>query len=94
MNELTKMAASLAPKVEFSQVTLKIAEALDKHRMVYLTGKAGSGKSYNIKALSKYYKSVAVTATTGIAAIGIGGETFHSFLCIDILETLSDLNLS
>ena len=47
---------------------------------VFLTGAAGTGKSY----LFKYLKSampgrVAVTASTGIAAVAIGGQTIHSW---------------
>jgi ATP-dependent exoDNAse (exonuclease V) alpha subunit len=94
MNELSAMAKKLAPEIKYSTVTLKIIQALEKDRFVFLTGKAGSGKSHNIRALQKHYKSCVVTATTGIASINVSGETMHSFLCIDILENLTDLKKS
>ena len=47
---------------------------------VFITGKAGTGKS----TLLKYFvantkKQVVVLAFTGVAALNIGGETIHSF---------------
>lgn len=50
---------------------------------VMLTGPAGSGKSYLlmefIKAAKKKRKKVVVTATTGLAAAHLGGQTIHSW---------------
>jgi ATP-dependent DNA helicase PIF1 len=42
---------------------------------------AGTGKSVLLKEIIKALrpKSVAVTASTGIAGLGIGGTTIHSF---------------
>jgi ATP-dependent DNA helicase PIF1 len=49
----------------------------------FLTGKAGTGKTINIKAIIQdaiqRQKRIAVTATTGLAAILIGGSTIHSW---------------
>jgi ATP-dependent DNA helicase PIF1 len=51
---------------------------------ILLTGSAGTGKSYTIKYIIEYLKEnnkkFAVTATTGTAAVMIGGQTLHSFL--------------
>ena len=50
------------------------------HKNVFLTGKAGTGKTTflkNIKATSP--KRVVVVAPTGVAAINAGGVTIHSF---------------
>lgn len=51
---------------------------------ILLTGSAGTGKSYTIKYIIEYLKKnnkkFAVTATTGTAAVMIGGQTLHSFL--------------
>lgn len=45
---------------------------------VFLTGQAGTGKSYLLKEFLKEAKTkVAVTAPTGIAALNIGGTTTH-----------------
>ncbi|MFZ4121351.1 MAG: ATP-dependent DNA helicase [Caulobacterales bacterium] len=56
-------------------------EALnDGAPVVLLTGRAGTGKSWFIKALSKENTvSQVVLAPTGLAAMNIGGQTVHSF---------------
>lgn len=63
-------------------------------RNVYLTGAAGSGKTYVLNQYTKYLKDrgvpVAITASTGIAATHLGGMTIHSWSGIGIKETLSD----
>jgi energy-coupling factor transporter ATP-binding protein EcfA2 len=46
---------------------------------IFLTGKAGTGKSTLIKSLLDLEKNLLYLAPTGIAAINIGGETIHSF---------------
>jgi energy-coupling factor transporter ATP-binding protein EcfA2 len=47
---------------------------------VYITGKAGTGKSTLLQHLrATTTKAVAVVAPTGIAAINVGGQTIHSF---------------
>lgn len=47
---------------------------------IYITGKAGTGKSVLLEYLVKYTrKTVAVTAPTGIAALNVNGMTVHSF---------------
>ena len=61
---------------------LTFAEALvlntDAH--VFLTGRAGTGKTTFLKDLrSKTYKRMVVVAPTGVAAINAGGQTIHSF---------------
>eukprot|EP01038_Epipyxis_sp_PR26KG_P002437 gene2437-3447_t len=47
---------------------------------IYLTGKAGTGKSTFLKYIKNTsYKNLAVLAPTGVAAINAGGVTIHSF---------------
>jgi len=67
---------------------------LDSGRSVFLTGPAGSGKTY---VLNKFIqdarmdgKSVAVTASTGIAATHLGGNTIHSWSGVGIADELHD----
>ncbi len=60
------------------QRALYLMENTSRH--VFVTGKAGTGKS----TLLQYFKhttskSVVFLAPTGVAAINIGGETIHSF---------------
>lgn len=55
---------------------------------VFITGGAGTGKSYLLK---KFLQRVDVTrlpvlASTGAAAVLIGGRTFHSFFGLGIME--------
>lgn len=61
---------------------LRLASDLVQYtnRNVFLTGKAGTGKTtflHNLKALSP--KRMVVVAPTGVAAINAGGVTIHSF---------------
>ena len=50
----------------------------DSH--IFLTGKAGTGKTTFLKNLQhKTYKRMVVVAPTGVAAINAGGQTIHSF---------------
>lgn len=48
---------------------------------VFLTGNAGTGKSYVTKAFiawcEQQHKEILITAPTGVAAINIGGSTLH-----------------
>jgi len=49
-------------------------------RSVFLTGKAGTGKTTFLKFICENtFKKLAVTAPTGVAAINAGGTTLHSF---------------
>ena len=48
----------------------------------FLTGPAGTGKSYVISYLRDQFPTCAVTATTGMAAQLIQGRTLHSFAMI------------
>jgi ATP-dependent DNA helicase PIF1 len=56
-------------------------------KSVFLTGKAGSGKSGVINLFYKQYrhkKRIGMTSTTGTSAILINGATLHSFLGIGL----------
>ena len=49
------------------------------NRTIFLTGKAGTGKTTFLKYITKHtYKNVIIAAPTGIAAINAGGVTLHS----------------
>ena len=63
----------------------KVTDAIKSGENVFITGSAGSGKTYLASNFAKTYGSrVALTATTGIAALNLGGETVHRFLGIGI----------
>ncbi len=61
---------------------------------VFLTGPPGAGKTYVlnefIRRAQRQHKTVAVTASTGIAATHIGGATIHSWSGLGIRESLSE----
>jgi hypothetical protein len=70
---------TLAP----TQVTA-YRRAVDDHATLFLTGGAGTGKTYLLRCiidgLRLSGRTVAVLAPTGVAAHHIGGATLHSFL--------------
>jgi ATP-dependent exoDNAse (exonuclease V) alpha subunit len=64
---------------------------------VFLTGPAGSGKTYVLNSYITYLQDrgvdVAVTASTGIAATHLGGMTIHAWSGIGIKDHLSARDL-
>lgn len=72
----------------------QILKLVQEGKNIFFTGSAGTGKSVLlreiIKALRKKHAksadAVAITASTGIAACNIGGQTLHSFSGIGIGE--------
>jgi len=65
---------------------------LDAGYSIFLTGPAGSGKTYVLNQFIRESrangKSVAVTASTGLAATHLGGNTIHSWAGIGIADEL------
>ncbi|MBN1989095.1 MAG: AAA family ATPase [Bacteroidales bacterium] len=50
------------------------------NRLVYLTGKAGTGKTTFLKYIKETtIKNTVILAPTGVAALNAGGQTIHSF---------------
>ncbi len=61
---------------------------------VFLTGKAGTGKTTLLKYIKENtVKQMAVVAPTGVAAINAGGTTIHSFFQFPFAPFLPVLNL-
>jgi PIF1-like helicase/Helix-turn-helix domain/HRDC domain len=61
---------------------LRLAEEFVRHTgcHIFLTGKAGTGKTTFLHAIRDMtHKRMVVTAPTGVAAINAGGVTLHSF---------------
>lgn len=63
-------------------------EILRSGENVFLTGGAGSGKSYLIRHFMNELdpKQMPILASTGAAAVLLGGRTFHSFFGLGIME--------
>lgn len=60
--------------------TLADEFAQQTHRSVFITGKAGSGKTTFLRQLREHTtKQMSIVAPTGVAAINAGGVTIHSF---------------
>ncbi len=76
----------------------KALAILKSGRNVFLTGSAGAGKTYVLNQYIQYLKEhkvgVAVTASTGIAATHMNGQTIHSWSGIGIRDEVSVRHLS
>lgn len=76
----------------------KALAILKSGRNVFLTGSAGAGKTYVLNQYINYLKEhrvgVAVTASTGIAATHMNGQTIHSWSGIGIRDDMSYSYLS
>lgn len=59
----------------------RLFELMERHiDSMFITGKAGTGKSYLLEFfIQNTSKNVAVLASTGVAALNVGGQTIHSF---------------
>ena len=61
------------------------------HRSLFLTGKAGTGKSTFLRYIANTTKKKhIILAPTGIAAINAGGATLHSFFKLPFYPLLPD----
>lgn len=71
---------------------------LDAGHSIFLTGPAGSGKTFVLNQFIRDAradgKSVAVTASTGLAATHLGGNTIHSWSGIGIADELHKRHVS
>lgn len=71
------------------QTALKLVQYT--HQSVFLTGKAGTGKSTFLRYICEHTKKKhIVLAPTGIAAINAGGSTLHSFFKLPFYPLLPD----
>ncbi|MRI01844.1 AAA family ATPase [Kriegella sp. EG-1] len=75
----------------------KALALLKSGKNVFLTGSAGTGKTYVLNQYITYLKErkvpVAITASTGIAATHMNGMTIHSWAGFGIKDRLSRANL-
>ncbi|MDE6042215.1 MAG: AAA family ATPase, partial [Muribaculaceae bacterium] len=63
----------------------------ETQQSVFLTGKAGTGKSTLLRYITlNTAKKHVVLAPTGIAAINVGGQTLHSFFRLPFKPTMPD----
>ncbi len=87
------MSANLPQNIDLDNPEFQSAWSLlqNTHRSVFLTGKAGSGKSTFLKWICAHTrKKHVVLAPTGIAAVNVGGQTLHSFFKIPFKPLVPD----
>ena len=78
MNEISTTPS--IPPDDNPELSLARAYILSTGRHLFLTGRAGTGKTTFLRSLRETCpKRMVVTAPTGIAAINAGGVTLHSF---------------
>ncbi|MBX3163987.1 MAG: helix-turn-helix domain-containing protein [Bacteroidetes bacterium] len=71
------MKPSIEINSQFEQVLRFVNET---QQIIFLTGKAGTGKTTLLKYVKENtFKQMAIVAPTGVAAINAGGSTIHSF---------------
>jgi ATP-dependent exoDNAse (exonuclease V) alpha subunit len=75
----------------------KALSILKSGKNIFLTGSAGTGKTYVLNKYIQYLKErkipVSITASTGIAATHLEGTTIHAWSGIGIKDSLSLRNL-
>lgn len=81
----------MTPIISFANLTACQTKALDvlmREGNVFLTGAAGTGKSFLLDTYLKGKGSddFPIVASTGAAAVIVGGRTFHSFFGLGIME--------
>ena len=65
----------------------KVLTLLLNGENVFLTGYAGTGKSYILNKLKeKLKKKLTITSTTGIAAVNVKGQTLHSWAGVGLCK--------
>ena len=86
LGELSKKSSSVIkkepsplPDIEVTAEYLEIKQLInEKHKLIFVTGGAGTGKSTFVKWIEKEYSGkVAIAAPTGIAALTVSGMTIH-----------------
>lgn len=79
---------SQSPSVDLSPEQAAALDLLRSGENVFLTGGAGSGKSFLIRQFMRELdpKEMPILASTGAAAVLLGGRTFHSFFGLGIME--------
>lgn len=81
---------STQPELTPSQKT-GLEVLLQSRRNIFLTGGPGTGKTFLLKYfMERSPEKIPVVASTGAAAILVGGRTFHSFFGLGIMQGSSD----
>ncbi len=67
--------------LDLSAEKQEIINSIEDGQNIFVTGGAGTGKSYLLNFVKRHFqdRGLAVTASTGIAAVNISGVTIHSW---------------
>ncbi|MBR2865625.1 MAG: AAA family ATPase [Elusimicrobiaceae bacterium] len=80
MNLATSADEPIEITDEFKHALALLEAPAEQYPLIFITGKAGTGKTTLLKYFAKHTtKSAIVLATTGLAAIHVQGQTIHSF---------------
>ena len=77
--------------MQLTQCQAKALEKLQSNKNIFLTGKAGAGKSFLLSHFRETYlettgKNIPVVAATGVAAVAVKGQTLHSFFKLGMFD--------
>jgi ATP-dependent DNA helicase PIF1 len=67
----------------------KIIDLINNNENIFINGRAGTGKTFMLNKIVRHFlykKTIAITASTGIAALNLGGRTLHSWAGIGLGE--------
>lgn len=85
--------AKFTPDTNNEMFQLAIQLVNQSNRNIFLTGKAGTGKTTFLKYIRENCpKQMAVVAPTGVAAINAGGVTIHSFFQLPLAPFIPEAN--
>lgn len=78
-NDLLRHIMTVDQNVEQGRALKKIFTTREN---LFITGRAGSGKSTFMRRIVKFLGKCVIVAPTGVAALNAGGQTIHSFFAI------------
>ena len=69
-----------------SEEKKQILDAINQRQNIFVTGGAGTGKSFLLKLIKDKYQphGIHVTASTGAAAVHVEGVTIHSWAALGL----------
>lgn len=82
-----KMTTQKEKNIELTSQQQKAYNLMAAGKNIFITGPSGTGKSLIISKFRENFsgiKNIAITSTTGISSILIGGTTLHSYLGIGL----------
>ncbi|EMG45970.1 RRM3 ATP-dependent DNA helicase RRM3 [Candida maltosa Xu316] len=91
-DELDNPAKRPDTKIELSEEQQRVVDLIiNEKKSILFTGSAGTGKSVVLRAIVEkceeiYRGDFGITASTGLAALNIGGQTLHRFLGIRLAK--------